>query len=414
MSKCNFVAIDFETATTNRFPCQMGIVVVRGGEIAEKKEYLIKPPGNKYSPSCIRVHGITPEHTKGCKEFPALWDEIKEYLRLELVVAHNISFDFDVLDRVIEYYNLDEVQILSGVCTCELYNNRKLSDVTAALGIELANEHNALCDAEMSAKIFLAYLLDGVDPYRLAYPEREVSSRSATYPKNDPNRKLSSDVKQQDLNIVENKDNYFYDKKVVISGVFDRFPVRQELALLLKKYGADINTSISRKTDIFIVGNDFGPSKMSKVISLKEAGCDIEILETSQLYAILGDVSLVNSPVSKPTNRTVERSLTFEQKPAYIVEKTLGLVFYIQFLIELSSGTLEVVRNLNVGDDLELSILDKDTVRVLTSDGLEIGYVESRSAGRVLNIIKTSSRFYCGVSGKSRHDIPVIHASIYY
>lgn len=273
----------------------MGIVVVRGGQIVERKEYLIKPPNNKYSPSCIRVHGITPDQTKCCKEFPELWDEIKEYLRSEVVVSHNISFDFDVLDRILEYYNLKEVYILSSRCTCRLYNDRKLSDVAEALGIELGNAHNALSDAEACAKILLAHLIDGVDPDTLVYPKRE--ERKTSYHRNgyDPNRQLSPEVKQQDLNCVENKDNYFYNKKIVISGVFDRFPIREELALLLKKFGADINTSISKKTNIFIIGKDCGPAKMAKVFSLKDSGCDIEVIEYFQLYDILDKLQNNNS-----------------------------------------------------------------------------------------------------------------------
>lgn len=287
MSKCNFVAIDFETADSTRFPCQMGIVVVRNGEITERREFLIKPPGNKYSASCIRVHKITPYDTINCKEFPELWPEIKEYLRCELVVAHNISFDLDVLIKAIEYYDLAYVPILGTRCTCRLYNDRKLSDVASAVGIVCEKAHNALSDAEVCAKVFLAHLLDGVDPDSLIYPERVTKQKPVIPQFNDENRILSSEVKKQDLSIVENKNNYFYDKKVVISGIFDRFPIREDLALLLKKYGADINTSISKKTNIFIVGYDCGPTKLSKVLELKDNGCDIVIIEHSQLYDIL-------------------------------------------------------------------------------------------------------------------------------
>lgn len=290
MNKCNFVAIDFETANTDRLPCQMGIVVVRNGEITERREFLIKPPENKYSQACIRVHKITPNDTKDCNEFPELWSEIKEYLRCELVVAHNTSFDLDVLSKVIEYYNLDYVPILGARCTCRLYNERKLSEVASVIGINFENAHNALCDAEVCAKIFLAHLLDGVDPDSLVYPERVRKKKTIIPQYNDGTRILSSEVKKQDLIIVENKNNYFYDKRVVISGIFDRYPFREDLALLLKKYGADINTSISRKTNIFIAGNDCGPSKLSKVLQLKDDGCDIVILDHSQLYQILDNI----------------------------------------------------------------------------------------------------------------------------
>jgi DNA polymerase III epsilon subunit-like protein len=40
----NFTAIDFETAAHD-MPCQLGLVVVRDGQIAEENRWLIKPPG---------------------------------------------------------------------------------------------------------------------------------------------------------------------------------------------------------------------------------------------------------------------------------------------------------------------------------------------------------------------------------
>ncbi len=291
MSKCSFVAIDFETATTSRFPCQMGIVVVRGGEIVERKGYLIKPPENKYSRACIKVHGITPDKTMDCPEFPEVWPEIREYLRCEPLVAHNMDFDYNVLETALEYYGLDMPPIISSRCTCRIYNGNKLSAIIEALGLELQNHHDALSDAEMCATIFMSYL-NGIDPGGLVYPEHEKETRkqipSVAF---DIGRQLSAEVKVQDLSSVENHDNHFYDKKVVISGIFSCYPIREDLALLLKNYGADINTSISRKTNIFIKGDDCGPSKMKKVFELIETGNDIEILEEVELYNILSQTN---------------------------------------------------------------------------------------------------------------------------
>lgn len=39
MKNANFIAIDFETATTStRMPCQIGIVVVKEGQIVDRIE----------------------------------------------------------------------------------------------------------------------------------------------------------------------------------------------------------------------------------------------------------------------------------------------------------------------------------------------------------------------------------------
>ncbi len=81
----------------------------------------------------------------------------------------------------------------------------------------------------------------------------------------------------------KNCNTIFYDKRVVITGVFDAYPEREALAQLLKDYGADINTSISKKTDIVVVGVGAGPKKLQTVAKLNDAGATILLLNEAQL-----------------------------------------------------------------------------------------------------------------------------------
>jgi DNA polymerase-3 subunit epsilon len=247
----NFTAIDFETATYDKMPCQLGLVVVRNGQIAEENRWLIKPPGNKYDPGCIQVHNIHPEDTVSASEFFELWDEIKPYLDNKIIVSHNRAFDLPVLNKAVEYYDLHPCSISKFICTKELYCDRSLEDVTAALGINLDNHHDALCDARACAEIYLSFL-GGTNPYELNYPQRKPKPGKM----NDYRKKvkLSAEVRTQDLSIVENRNTPFYDKKAVISGTFERFPEREDLASPLKKYGAKIDRSVSGKTNLFITG----------------------------------------------------------------------------------------------------------------------------------------------------------------
>jgi NAD-dependent DNA ligase len=100
-------------------------------------------------------------------------------------------------------------------------------------------------------------------------------------------QKISKELLIQDLSQVEKEDTIFYDKKVVLTGVFSRYPVRNYLADIIKKLGADINTSISKKTEIVCIGEGAGPSKMAKIEQLRIEGCDILIINEQQLYNIL-------------------------------------------------------------------------------------------------------------------------------
>ena len=60
MRKINFIAIDFETATGKRASiCEAGICVVRDGEIAETRSWLVRPQGNSYSYWNMQIHTVS-------------------------------------------------------------------------------------------------------------------------------------------------------------------------------------------------------------------------------------------------------------------------------------------------------------------------------------------------------------------
>ena len=101
------IAIDFETANAARSsPCSVGVVVIKGGEVADTFYRLIKPEGNDFDYFNISIHGITPEDVENEPEFPGIWEELKPLLESGLVIAHNASFDMSVLRHTLELYGL--------------------------------------------------------------------------------------------------------------------------------------------------------------------------------------------------------------------------------------------------------------------------------------------------------------------
>lgn len=69
-SDINFIAIDFETATSRRASiCEVGICVVRNGEVAETRSWLVRPEDNYYQYWNIKVHGIRPQDTENAPDF---------------------------------------------------------------------------------------------------------------------------------------------------------------------------------------------------------------------------------------------------------------------------------------------------------------------------------------------------------
>ena len=162
----DFVAIDIETAdSANSAPCLIGVVVVENGAITTKKEYLINPE-TTFNPVAIKIHKITPEKVANAPTLPQIWTEIAGYIERYPVVCHNASFDISVLKKACDRYSL-ALPKLSYHCTMriakELLDIEKasLTNVCAALNIQLDHHHNAVCDAEACARIMLHFMDNG-------------------------------------------------------------------------------------------------------------------------------------------------------------------------------------------------------------------------------------------------------------
>ncbi|MCW7512112.1 3'-5' exonuclease [Leptospira levettii] len=152
-----FTAIDFETAQGYRHTiCQVGLVVVENGMITKEIDLLVKPPGNYYWNHFTDIHGIDASRTENSPTFDIVWDEIRPFIAEQIVVAHNgFSFDFDVLKRTLEHYEIS-VPGYQKYCTNQIYRE-KLNSLCEKFKIPL-NHHDALSDAKACAELFLKYL----------------------------------------------------------------------------------------------------------------------------------------------------------------------------------------------------------------------------------------------------------------
>ncbi len=158
-----FTAIDFETATGYAISaCAVGIVTVNDGQITDEYYSLIQPPNNEYWYRNTMVHGIRPVQTVGHKTFDGVFPEIKKRLVGRKIVAHNESFDRNVLSKTMLHYGFyyDELQLAERwECTCKIYKAKgykpaNLKACSDRHGIVLSH-HEALSDARACAKLYL-------------------------------------------------------------------------------------------------------------------------------------------------------------------------------------------------------------------------------------------------------------------
>ena len=277
----NFVAIDFETATQKeRFPCQIGITVVRNCVIDESFSRLIQPYNNEYSKACIMVHHITPQHTINEPLFPEVWKDIKQYFEGEFLVAHNASFDIDVLCKALDFYDIERPEILGYACTCDIFNKEPLNVLCKKYGITL-NHHEAKSDSEACAMLYLCHVNNVPQQHIIEEPKQTTLFNDSFFQDHTP---LKGDLLKKDLSNA-NPNNPFYDRKVVITGTFNQ--ERKELGTILKRMGADNDTAISKKTNFVLIGKDAGSSKLQKLEKLLHDGWCIKRLYQEDIDKIL-------------------------------------------------------------------------------------------------------------------------------
>ena len=126
----DFAAIDFETANYQRSSvCSVGVIIVRGGRIADRFYSLIKPEPEYHEYGCTMVHGLTEADTHTAPLFPEVWAEIEPKINGLPLVAHNKAFDENCLKAVFRTYQMDYPDY-EFHCTCIAARKRSgLTDI---------------------------------------------------------------------------------------------------------------------------------------------------------------------------------------------------------------------------------------------------------------------------------------------
>jgi DNA polymerase III subunit epsilon len=298
LDKLNFTAIDFETANEQRASiCSMGYAKVRAGKIVETNHILIKPKDARFSPLNISIHQITEDMVENCPQFCDIWPILQPIIKDEILVAHNASFDIDALKQTLHIYGL-ELPNFKYMCTHKLaqiafdeLENYKLTDIAQYFGLEFQH-HNSEADAIISAITAIA-AIPRVPQQILSYKVDELTSMISKKGSSNKDSALDSIFKGKKINKnllskldTVNEGSIFYNRKVVLTGDLKSFN-RNDAAARLHALGAKINTSISAKTNIVIVGANAGPSKMNKIEELINSGNNIRIIYEDEFIGIL-------------------------------------------------------------------------------------------------------------------------------
>ncbi len=154
-----FNAIDVETANADLSSiCQIGIVRIVEGEIAESLSMLVNPEA-AFNDFNVRLHGISEETVKGSKTIPQLHNRLRRALEGPALVSHT-QFDRVALSRAFARYGLDPIRAtwldsaaIARAAWPERYRRTWRLDVIAGdLGV-VFRHHDAVEDARAAGEI---------------------------------------------------------------------------------------------------------------------------------------------------------------------------------------------------------------------------------------------------------------------
>ena len=170
----DYIVVDTETTglpNENGLPdiVTLGITVVRNREIAKSVEFETRPQ-KRISEEAQSIHGITSEQAANFESFESKWGQIAEYLKDQLTVIHNASFDWPILLDHVARYGLTMPLILGVFCSQKAaipwaqalnlpcsQRGPSLDTLTKVLGVEdlrakVDGIHGAKVDSQQTAR----------------------------------------------------------------------------------------------------------------------------------------------------------------------------------------------------------------------------------------------------------------------
>lgn len=305
----NFVAIDFETASSQRASaCALGIAVVSDGAIVEVKSWLIKPRFMYFDPFNVEIHEITPGMVMDEPEFDSLWPTFAPYLDGNLVIAHNASFDMSILRHTFSLYEIPFPDI-DYSCTRVIaqslwrgWESYSLPLVADRLGIQFEH-HRADEDAVVCAMIALracedtgasslAELAERLDiKHGRIFPGGYQPARSKTASSRGFYKRLNHMAPPIDA---LDPQHPLFGAHISFTGTLQSMPRREAIEKAVK-CGATCFRSVNSEVDYMVLGQqDFrklrdgiNSEKLKKAKSLREKGGVIELISEDDFLRLL-------------------------------------------------------------------------------------------------------------------------------
>lgn len=369
----DYIVFDVETPNArNDRICSIGVTLIDDDRITETKNCLVNPETD-FDAMNISVHGITLADVENAPPFPEIWAELRKLFVERVVVAHNASFDLNVLKKTLLHYGVveDSIRYVDTLAMSKWvypqFTRHGLNVLCDEFGIPLSH-HNSGSDSQACAALLRKMIVEGT-PVEKFIKAFDLATYIGSSTNSQPRRKLSGTsnallelkeiiesiaedglIEEQEFELLvswvnsheELKGNYPYDKiyktlyKICEDGIVTQCEIKELLTTLyslidplkgsectndcqcicgkticlsgeflhgskdyisnvLIENGAAIHSSVSRKTNIVLVGDcgsdawlagNYG-TKIKKAMELQEKGIEIIIMKEKDLFAII-------------------------------------------------------------------------------------------------------------------------------
>lgn len=310
----DFIAIDVETASryVRGSICQIAVVRYSGDSFEPVYSSLVNPE-IPFDPFCTAIHGISEKDVQQAPVMAEMLYEIIPYLLSYEVIAHNAAFDMSAIMAAMKESCVDPIDIKYGCTLCAarriyhgLMPSFSLPNVCAHLGVDFANHHDATADAVACAEIAVRMAdqahADSIDTLMRRCGLHLRSSLvlfdklDDLYANSCEDTSMHAAVKNVVVpNLPPCECSSLKGKYIVITGELTSMS-RPEVERLATSAGAIVKQSVSRKTNILVVGiqnleTTKGSEKSTKhrrAEELNAEGYNIAIIGEAQFRSLLG------------------------------------------------------------------------------------------------------------------------------
>ena len=277
----DYVVIDIEsTGLQFQFDeiIEIGIARVRNNIVVETYSQLIKPI-QAINGFITSFTGITNDMVKNMPSILDVKDSVLEFIGDDIILGHNTAFDLAFLNfrfntKISNQY-MDTLQFARKVFPN--LKNHKLTTLVKNFNLS-KNEHRALADCISTKQLY--------DLIKKTMAEKNFKIET-----------LWSTGKVKNIvsnNTVFDEDGPYYERHMVFSGTLEKM-TKSEAEQLVVDVGAILDNSVTKKTNILILGSTEQNSilkgkKSAKQIKAEkyiQEGQDLEIIDQFTFYNIM-------------------------------------------------------------------------------------------------------------------------------